>query len=132
MEEIKPTDLMIGNAVVGSDDEIHIITKFSHDKVYYEKYTNQYGVRTWPYDQISECKPVTITEEILLKCGLKKKAFTLGIEYIHSPEYFMISANKNNKDRFNYLDIEIKYLHQLQNLFKLLTGNDLKIKVDEL
>jgi hypothetical protein len=72
------------------------------------------------------CKPIQLTDEILLKCGfvkinksryLRKGALTICIE-------------PNNIFRFS-LDgsflVNLEFLHQLQNLYFALTGKELQI-----
>jgi len=75
-----------------------------------------------------QIEPIPLTEEWLLKFGFEK------IDYVSSPRYeledFYIGYNENGF----YLQIEsqiqsnyFRYIHQLQNLFFALTGEELKI-----
>jgi hypothetical protein len=81
------------------------------------------------------CKPIQLTDEILLKCGFKK-----GDEYYLSPsdystEGFVDMMCFNLKEcefiidmsQYSGYSVSIKHLHQLQNLYFALTGKELQI-----
>src|SRR5690606_13658422 len=73
-------------------------------------------------------EPIELTEEILLKCGFRNSeddtltnehGFTLGRKMnINKTPYFMTRGTF----------IELKHLHQLQNLYFALTGKELEVK----
>ena len=76
---------------------------------------------------------IPLSEEILLKCG-----FTIGmLECVfHAPKEYWhvyISAKEGDSDeKFTFRGlgasiVDIKYLHQLQNLYFALTGEELKV-----
>ncbi|MDV3583431.1 hypothetical protein CMU85_18180 [Elizabethkingia anophelis] len=67
-------------------------------------------------------KPIELTEEWLLKFGFEKH----GSKWCHS----VLSTNiiKGNGFYMNYVNKEIKYVHELQNLFYALTNEELTIK----
>jgi hypothetical protein len=78
------------------------------------------------------CKPIQITEQWLLWFGFEKSK-----EQIHEYDYFKgrysIFRNSLNEFNFNFLNpgdwyMEIKYIHQLQNLYFALTGEELTVK----
>lgn len=74
--------------------------------------------------------PIPLTEEILLKCN----ATLHGIEYIIKasalPFKFRFHSGIAYCEMGNvYLGDRIQYLHQLQNLYNLLTGKELEIKL---
>jgi len=85
----------------------------------------------------TDYKPIPLTEEWLLKFGFTfaKKRKTYRI-YFHSLQFRGI----DNKIRMNMADdgffyfyvynatIHIEYVHQLQNLYFALTGNELTIR----
>ena len=73
--------------------------------------------------------PIPLTEEILLKCGFRKSksgtylfdkfSFDLSdFEFGVESDYYYLTVAEN-----------IKSLHQLQNLYFALTGQDLEIKL---
>ncbi len=86
-------------------------------------------------DSFADFDPIPITPEILEKCGFENFAF----EYIHEsgvslenmrgndgpgqPDYFYLSFV------FKNASVEIKHLHQLQNLYFALTGEELKVNL---
>lgn len=67
------------------------------------------------------CKPIPLTEEWLLKFGFIKR-------YKDCYEFGKLILN----DKFVMMDIdihlELRYVHQLQNLYFTLTGEELTIK----
>ena len=79
---------------------------------------------------------VPLTPEILEKCGFKKRdeefnsLFRLGKVQVYTQVY-----SENNNIFFAYSfgydieETEIKYLHQLQNLYFALTGEELNIQL---
>lgn len=83
---------------------------------------------------IERFKPIPLTPEILEKAGfvidyswqipkVQKDNFVM---YIDNSDGFTLSANFGH---IQQLDVEIKYLHQLQNLYYCLTGKELEIKL---
>lgn len=76
-----------------------------------------------PYDY-HLIEPVLVTEDILSKCNFVKQKLGDTVIYFNPlmelDAYFRLNGGVYN--------IEIKYLHQLQNLFFDLTGQELEIK----
>jgi hypothetical protein len=69
--------------------------------------------------------PIPLTEEILLKCGFK-----LAIDeqvYVLHDTIELTQNDYGNSFYFigNFIKSDIKYLHQLQNLYYALTDNEL-------
>lgn len=77
-----------------------------------------------PYDY-HLLEPVLVTEDILSKCNFVKRE--LGDTVIYFNSLMELDAHFRLK-RVDY-NIEVKYLHQLQNLFFDLTGNELEVKL---
>ena len=78
---------------------------------------------------ISNIEPIPLTEEWLLIMGFEK------CEHKTEPQYYKdceeISVRLFPKEKYftlAYLGTEIKYLHELQNLYFALTGEELTIK----
>ena len=77
-------------------------------------------------------KPIPITEDILLKLGFEKGFHRYGLENCG------LKCHKSLKEKhwvisqgfgIQFTELtEIQYLHQLQNLFFSLTGEELKFK----
>lgn len=91
--------------------------------------TTRKGVNFWnpfvspDHEQIS---PIELTEEILLKCGFQK----LG-KYTFTCDTALMQLEIDvitNKLLHSILAIEVKHLHQLQNLYWCLTNKDLNIE----
>lgn len=74
--------------------------------------------------------PIVITEEWLLKFGFKKPAHSWNGDKFHLSEWdayplnWCVAMNKNGA----VLVEKLKYVHQLQNLYFALTGEELTIK----
>jgi hypothetical protein len=69
-------------------------------------------------------QPIPLTEEWLLKFGLGSNneyplKLLCGYIKIRNGVWFF---------KYNKLDIELQYVHQLQNLYFVLTGNELNLK----
>jgi hypothetical protein len=75
------------------------------------------------------CKPIQLTDEILLKCGFKK-----GDEYYFLNGYwasfdadFPLCFGNEGCCQREIIKQNIQHLHQLQNLYFALTGQELQI-----
>lgn len=74
--------------------------------------------------------PIPITEECLLKFGFTKPAHSWIGDVFHLSEWdayplnWCVAMNKNNA----IIYLKLKYVHQLQNLYFALTGEELAIK----
>lgn len=118
---IQAHELRIGNYVVDNFDvhKPYQLTKISLDDfVAISNGCNSY-------------QPIPLTEEILLKCGFEENGQYLAFKNIrlyiyHSrfnSEYFIFDFGMMEKFT------EIQYLHQLQNLYFALTGEELEVKL---
>ena len=128
MKELKAQDLRVDNWVVFEPDGGEFIV--SSIDVHNEPNTIN-GLN------IDDLKPIPLTEDILLKCGFINKGSLyclmvndriIGIGYdgsfgLYNGEHaFSVGSSFNNNHR-------IKHLHQLQNLFFALTGEELNVKL---
>ena len=68
-------------------------------------------------------KPIPLTEEILLKCGYIKQE---GRYFLCTDAIMQLERYIDESIYHSILAIEVKYLHQLQNLYFELTGKELK------
>lgn len=143
---IRENDLRVGNCIL---DESGIMVKVECIE---SKYFNNYdgggefqikfsdkflNIKTC---DLSYCTGILLTEEILLKCGYIKNLDTgnyvnklsvddgmftkMVIELDENVYLFCIVSN--NYDSY---DIRIDFLHQLQNLYFALTGQELEVKL---
>lgn len=83
--------------------------------------------------EFTECNPIPLTEEWLLKFGFEKDGYN-----DHKSYYYTLNGFKLNvDDGYLFLDnpnqlaeaksIKIKHVHQLQNLYFALTGKELEV-----
>ena len=121
---MKVEELRIGNLFENSYQSYSTVTQLS-TKVYDEEYACH---------NIDGCKPIPLTEEWLVKLGFKKDSlsFTGEIGYAKRGHnyYVGISDNGFNEYMFHnpHFNLIIKHVHQLQNLYYALTGEELKIE----
>ena len=110
---IKANELRIGNLV--KDDDLY------------------YEVDITVLLDIDSFEPIDITEEWLLKLGFKKQAKTYWISLyslkaeLHFEVYIKDMVLYLKSDNSNFIFDPIKYIHQLQNLYFALTGEELEI-----
>ena len=72
-----------------------------------------------------DIKPIELTEEILLKCGFVKCSYIDN----HYNVLGMVIWNCNGMFICNKNGVQLKYLHQLQNLYFALTSKELEINI---
>ena len=123
---MKQEELRIGNLIQWEDDSNDIVQvtgiSFDHDEYfvsYKETTRNEKGDAL-----LSEFIPIPLTEEWLIKFGFKQDS-DLKNSLCKNGIWF----NKVNMEA-TYLSqklIKIKYVHQLQNLYFALTGEELKV-----
>lgn len=83
----------------------------------------------WAQD-VYNCEPIPLTKETLLKCGFGEVGFYENV--VHKGDFRVHIAGEADclakyEANGNCLEIEVKALHQLQNLYFALTGEELKI-----
>ncbi|MBF0651309.1 hypothetical protein IR083_21050 [Dysgonomonas sp. GY75] len=142
-EQIKETEIMKGN-YFSYDNKIVFIAEILKSKLV----TIYDGSGLEKGTTLGCLRPIPLTEDILLKCGFEKrntdqiryKRDTIELTYV---EFWDEDDDGNeisfkewklselyHSDLFYYKSFpSIDYLHQLQNLFKSLTGTDLKVEV---
>ena len=122
IQQLDATSLRIGNLV----SDIHAseifyakVKRISEDRVYYGEFNCH------PKD----LKPIPLTEEWLLKFGFVKdkeynNTFNLGIDILNGFKDFSIDVRAEVL-LFDSMEIKIKYVHELQNLFYSLCKREL-------
>lgn len=125
MEEIKAGDIMLNNWVE-YDGKYYQVSALSEEYPFLN--TDAFGVGVVTYRNI---KGIPLTEDILLKAGFKVSMNKTCYGMITESGKTRLSIFHDGlfKVSCEDLEIKVKHLHQLQNLFKSLTGNDLKIEV---
>lgn len=123
---MKPTELRIGNLVCynGKVVKVEQITKH---KIGYHTEPNETRMN---YARLCEIEPIPITEELLLKNGFEQ------CDYMFKTLFFEMYEVENgwhlhiDNDKFETaIALTIKYLHQMQNAYYLVTGKELEIKI---
>ena len=112
---MKDNELRIGNLVIYGGSVVKMnLHEFTHFLRFPETYT-----------------PITLTEEILLKCGFEKREDGDYNLFKNSEVDIVICSDFSSWkcDGINFSVNYIKHLHQLQNLYFALTGEDLEINL---
>lgn len=150
---MKANELRIGNYLIYEDRYLIEVTKIDslEDSIMGEvvdvlKHVEieDFYVETTPELTIDNpnYEPIPLTEEWLLRFGFEKHEVTLKLYYSdfkHEDRFFRFYWPENGgggslhlkpDDTEWYPDLadNIKYVHQLQNLYFALTGNELEIK----
>lgn len=96
------------------------------------------------YKIIGNIEPIELTEDILLKIGFKRGyneiySMALCIDYydyyisyqnVKDNEYSFVGYGYKNNVKIKHAMLnDIKYLHQLQNAYYLLTGQELEVEL---
>ena len=119
-------ELKIGNYVYLQNSKTpYKVTEIGYSEIEYPKYeasgiSSEAVFRTY----VENLNPILLTEELILKCGFEKH--TWGIVTYYSP-LFELDADFHLKG-VDY-NIQVKSLHQLQNLYFDLTGQKLEVKL---
>lgn len=134
---IKTSELRLGNWVFG-----HNPATMAYKQVGYFKVDdiNEEGVNTYRVDgfdtESAYYEPIPLTPELLEKCGfeLNKKVYrwhkntiTICNNEDNTGFYWDLSADGGLRLATEWKDVN--YLHQLQNLFFALTGEELQIEL---
>ncbi len=125
---ITASELRVGNALMVTatdtmDNHISFVVSISKDEIRVSR-DDDYGMGC----DLDGLLPIPLTPEILEKCGFEKSKN-------HSLDYFKKSVTGNafffrigrpfkHENRFYP---EVKYLHQIQNLYFALTGDELPV-----
>jgi len=109
---MKATELRLGNLVLYNNEQTHII--------------NGYDIADLDIDPIEDSfTPIPLTEEWLLKFGFKK-FITTDIYPTYVKRSLQVNDGVVYLSGYGFLS-NIKQVHQLQNLYFALTGEELKI-----
>ncbi len=137
MKKLEAKDLRIGNLVYGVAGNKKIVAEVTDlDNVNLTEYPIWLASKDGDgEDEYESIEPIPLTEEWLLKLGFEYDEFSdednpfLDLRY----NRFLFQSDKSVNYNTVYLtinktDIKIKYVHELQNIFYCLTGNELEIK----
>lgn len=126
---MKATELKIDNLLLLDDDKIIRVLWFKLEVACIMEVGVEYPSAIVSLDRL---KPIPLTEEWLLKFGFNKEGNTIYKE-LNGFEFGTINTNRY-KPRFylqtqgstSNITLPIKFVHQLQNLYFALTGEELK------
>jgi hypothetical protein len=120
-------ELRLGNLIYFTEDQ----TVFEVDEICDVFYTVKNEKETTQIEQ-SEFSPIPLTEEWLTKFGFAKGDFfwrksplTIGL---YKYETTVDLEDDDDIQDMVTLGVDLKYVHQLQNLYFVLTGTELTIK----
>ncbi len=124
---VSTKELRLGNIV--NDDEK--VISISFDGTVEVSYDSAEKGNATQYKDISKIKPIPLTEEWLLRFGFKdvsgniEKRFVKGrFNWYSSTRYITVEFD-NGLSNFD-LDTDCRYVHQLQNLYHTINGEELK------
>jgi len=139
-------ELRVGNYLLYNDKTITVLEGISKDDISIRHLINNHGVGTYIMPS-TVINPIPLTEGWLVKFGFDKTSFTERHSEVHgwsaefsidNRKFALLEVNKSSnwgsrKGCYNvlgisYLDVWIKHVHQLQNLYFALTGEELTIK----
>ena len=128
---IKVEELRIGNCIQNKNGFVSYITGIFKESVHVDFDGNNGDI--FKIDS-GDLYHVTLTEDLLLKCGFKKilggigwdKFIKDGVELSFAP---LVGGGYIPVYRFNNDYIKIRFLHQLQNLFWCLSQKELEVNL---
>lgn len=124
---INPKELRTGN-LVKREDQIRVVDQIGNGLIT----LNPIEGITLDVCQDSELNPIPLTHEILEKAGFSYHHTnpTVSEWFIHdNPNMLGAIVFEDDKYVYEGYKHEIKSVHQLQNLFHALTGEELEIKL---
>jgi hypothetical protein len=131
---VRAEDLRLGNIVYGVSDRLEKIIAINNETTV----TTSLLKLDTPFEHyVGDLSPVFLDEEILLKCGFVKERNQNGRNRFELGFYVIYLETQHTKPSFHFKAMpdyfpeltEIKYLHQLQNLYFSLTNSELVIKL---
>jgi hypothetical protein len=140
---VTASELRIGNLLECFGIREVVAIKKNKVKIENETEKGQF-ILEWTSVKSLSLKPIPLTEDWLLKFGFNcinrpKMAFKLYHNEVNADYSSLILKQVgnnpiwgyagNNRWTINSFTVEIKYVHQLQNIYFTLTGSDLKVVV---
>jgi hypothetical protein len=123
---MKANELRIGNLLLDRGDKLLRLDYWDFMKPAQRMFIEGSEVHSLTED-LEYCKPIPLTAEWLLKFGFERRQIKDLISYNTNQLELYQYASNNNKIFFEHADgeVELKYVHQLQNLYFALTGEEL-------
>lgn len=139
---INTKELMIGNWVL-SNQRAREVENIHEDCINLSYSCGDYegGSGSDYYEEVEDVEPIPLTEQILVDCGFKKSFYDvwskdgIGVVYYNGDFWLQVYQYNESIQEHEYNEIleantpPIESLHRLQNLFYLLTGKQLEIKL---
>lgn len=118
---MKTNELRVGNLIYSRNGVVKTVDVIndSTQKIEFDDSDDDY--------RISDCEPIPLTEEWLLKFGLGK--FPNRKDLFNCFGYTILLTQETPMFYIGVAMIEIKSVHQFQNLYFALTGEELTIKL---
>jgi hypothetical protein len=136
---MKGNELRIGNLIKGiyHDYDDGIDEEIENETICKVVTLDVSGIGDYPIyvysdediEHFSEFKPIPLTEEWLLKFGFGKTEWDNFNSYrlmIGNNDYTIVLYSDGNCEVGDIITCKIEYVHQLQNLYFALTGEELK------
>jgi hypothetical protein len=111
--------------------ELRIDNYVNHGKTYGGRYKNPTQIGRYDFEDTGGYEPIPLTEEWLVKFGLKgRKDFVYNYNGfgVQIRDGIFYGAFKDLGNVIYHSTVEVKSVHQLQNLYFALTGEELIIK----
>ena len=120
---MKPEELRIGNYILGPKGPCKVREISSYGRLFVED--DVYERELYDYT------PIPLTEDVLLKSGFQEVGFYENVYHRRDYRIFLDKKAKDGLVKYeteNYhIEVEVKSLHQLQNLCFALTSEELNI-----
>lgn len=120
---MKKDELRIGNLLLSNNKIIKVLGLLKDEKIQY-----YYHKRFLYETDIKEFKPIPLTEEWLIRFGFVIEWYDEGAYYSKKGEYDFDLDGHFDYHRTDGSQIKMEYVHQLQNLYFALTGDELILK----
>lgn len=131
---MRANTLRTGNKVQDKYGFIFYVVSIHIDGTIYCDFEGNEG-DVWEFDNNNPCIGIELTEEILLKLGFTLRGVIFRINNLLSHQFDINYSSSRDMFYYDsskygiYTEVEIKYLHQLQNLYFALTNEELTIKL---
>jgi hypothetical protein len=134
-KKLKSSELRIGNWVEGNSPEM-IVKVISEHSI--SLYMPRSEADNFDFD-IEDIRPIPLTHEVLIAGGFTtdemKVEYSIGLPIGEGADLFieneghpsMSCGIKSFQVKFNYFK-DVKYLHQVQNIYFSITGEELEYK----
>ena len=129
---IQANELRIGNWITADENKIASKVFLSGllkvDTILFDGVGHsKFDCAEYPFEKLH---PIPLTPEILEKCGFIE--IDGQIPMWHKDNFWMYWNGENLSANFGHieqLDVDVKFIHQLQNLYWCLCGKELEIKL---